>query len=875
MIYNSDFKFWSNSVEEVLVKLETSVHGLSSKEVENRLGQFGRNIFKNKEKVGPFSIFIKQFSSPLIFLLLGAVVLTIILSEWIDASVILCAIIINVGLGFYREYHAENTLDSLVTYIKDRTRVIRDGREQEIDSTTIVPGDIIKLSYGVRVPADALIIHTTNLMVDEAILTGESLPVSKEACITSVTSLIAERKNVVHAGTLVVEGFALAVVYATGNNTEVGKIAHIVLSTERAETPIQKGVNKLAWIIFSITLFIVVFIFALGVYRGEEVLEMLILSVAVAVGAVPEALPIALTVILSIGAERIASKKGIVRTLAAAETLGSTTLIMTDKTGTLTLADMQLVGIFTTKSIIQKPENSSDTKHFSLEQKELLEFAFSNIDIVVENPEDKKSDLRFKGRPFEVNIAKACVQNNIDLSFGEESKASLIIPFNSTHKFSVADLKNNYVVMGAPDILLKRSDLDKESYVAVETWINQVSVEGKRLIGLGILPKSKSGEIKKPYDVKDITFIGILAFYDPIREEVPSAIKSILESGIKMVLVTGDLKGTALSVSKSLNWHVKEEEVLTGDQIQALNDNELLAIISSIKIFARVTPEDKLRIGQLYQKLGEVVAMTGDGVNDTPALKAMDIGISLGSGSDVAKNTADMVLLDDNFKTITLAIIEGRKILSNIRKTFVYLMSNSLDEVFVIGGALIIGLALPISALQIIWVNFFTGSFPALSFAFDEDFDKHQSSLKSSSGLIFTNEVTFITFGVGVSSSVLLFIMYYFLLELGFDLGIVRSVFFVCFSSYILAVSFSFRSLYLPIFSYNPFSNKRLNISVIFASLILIATVTVPQLKNIFGLVSIPPVWIWFIFGWIILNVGLVEIAKYLLRVYNRTINSV
>ena len=329
-------------------------------------------------------------------------------------------------------------------------------------------------------------------------------------------------------------------------------------------------------------------------------------------------------------------------------------------------------------------------------------------------------------------------------------------------------------------------------------------------------------------------------------------------------------KGTAISVAKSLNWDVNESEVLVGSELHTLSDDELIKIIPSIKIFARVTPEDKLRIGKLYQKLGEVVAMTGDGVNDAPALKAMDIGISLGSGSDVAKSAADLVLLDDNFKTISTSIDEGHRILANIRKTVVYLMSNSLDEVFVIGGSLIMGLALPLTALQIIWVNLFTGSLPALAFAFDENMDR-KKYFKNESKHIFTKEVKVLTFGIGVLSSLFLFILYYFLVQNSDSVAIARSIFFVCFASYILVISFSFRSLYNPLFSYRVFSNKKLNWSIVVAVAILILTMTVPFMRNVFELAPLPVSSLPLVALWLVINVLLVEGAKYILHIRNHS----
>lgn len=856
---------WAINTSEILINLKTAHTGITEKEAEIRLAQYGDNTFHNKEKKSIVSIFLKQFASPLIFLLMAAAILTSILNEWIDTGVIAFAVLLNVFLGFYHEFHAENTLDKLTTYIKDRTRIIRNGKEQEIDSTLIVVGDILKLSYGSRIPADARILTVNNFQVDESILTGESIAVEKQTDEVQDDSMVADRKNIAHAGTLVVQGYATAVVYATGDSTEIGKIAGIVSGTQRSQTPLQKGIVNLAWFVFVIVIIVVIGILALGIMRGEPILSMLILSSAVAVGAVPESLPITLTVILAIGALRIARKKGIVRKLSAAETLGSTTLIMTDKTGTLTLADMQLVGVHTTDSLIQNDIGYKDDGNLSDNQKNLLELSLSNIDVSVENQEEDKINWTFLGRPFEVNIAKACRKYNISLEPLLSLSSSLVIPFNSTNKFSVSEKDGIYTVMGAPDILMKRSNISKEKFAHLEQWIEKISMDGKRLIGIATFTKKDTNKHLSVDEIVDIDFAGMLVFYDPIRPEVPKAIKNIESHGVKMVLVTGDLKGTALSVAKSLNWNVNENEVLTGNQLHSLSDKELLSMIPSIKIFARVTPEDKLRIGQLYQKLGEVVAMTGDGVNDAPALKAMDIGVSLGSGSDVAKSAADLVLLDDNFETISLAIDEGHRILANIRKTVVYLMSTSLDEVFVIGGSLIMGLAMPLTALQIIWINLFTGSLPALAFAFDENMDRKKYA-KNESKHIFTNEVKVLIFGIGILSSALVFLLYVVLTKTISSISEVRAIFFVCFSSYILVASFSFRSLYHPISSYKIFANKKLNWSIVVGLGILALTMAIPFMREVFTLSPLPLYSLPLIALWLVLNVFLVEGAKYILR---------
>lgn len=857
---------WAFTQEEVFSGLNTKSEGLSSVQAKERLLKYGSNTFHNSEKINSLTIFFKQFASPLIFLLIGAAILTFLLKEWTNTIVILFAVLLNVLLGFFNEYNAEDTLKKLSTYIKDRSKVIRDGIEQEIDSELLVAGDIVKLSYGTRIPADSYILELNDFRTDEAILTGESLPVLKELGVFHLSTPVPDRKNIAHAGTLVVGGYAKAIVYATGDNTEIGKIASIVAGTKRSETPLQKGLNNLSWFIFAVVIVIVIGILFLGILRGEPFVQMLVLSAAVAVGAVPEALPITLTVILSIGALRIAQKKGVIRKLTAAETLGSTTLIMTDKTGTLTKAEMKLVGIFSKKDILESDINTNlEIKNFSHEHKHILELSLSSIDVSVENISDIEDKWVFHGRPFEINIARAAQEHNIPLKNILNNSASFVLPFNSSNKFSIAKYQESFIVMGAPDILLKRSKISKEDFLKFEAWIERTSNEGKRLIGIAKLSDKISNNSLTAGDVQDIEFLGMLVFYDPIRPEVPEAIKNIEAHGVKLVLVTGDLPGTAVSIANTLGFNVLPDEVITGTDLRVMSDEELLPIINKIKIFARVTPEDKLRIGKLFQQNGEVVAMTGDGVNDAPALKAMDIGISLGSGSDVAKSAADLVLLDDNFHTISLAIDEGHRILANVRKTVVYLLSNSLDEVFVIGGSLLLALPLPITALQIIWVNLFTGSLPALAFAYEENMDKKKYTKKESK-VVFTPEVKVMTFGIGVFSSILLFLLYYIMFNNISNSDEVRSIFFVCFSSYILAVSFSFRSLYKPIFSYNIFSNRKLNGSIIIATVLLVLTMSVPFMRNIFDLAPLPLYSAPIILVWLIVNIALVELAKFILH---------
>ena len=866
---STNLNVWAMPINEVFDSLKTRESGLTTDEAFERINFFGKNEFKTKKEVSRLEIFSSQFKNPLIFMLIGAAVLAGFLHEWLNTVVIMFAVMVNTILGFFQEYHAEQTLQKLTKYIKERVRVERNGIDQEIDASEIVYGDIIHLTYGSRIPADARLISVNNLSIDESILTGESMPIRKNIETVGGGALIHERTDMVFAGTLVNEGYGTAIVYRTGNITELGKIANLIADTNRKKTPLGVALGRFGWLIFFIITVLVIGIFILGVFRGEPLGDMLILSAAIAVSAIPEALPISLTVILAIGAERLAGKKGIIRSLSAVETLGSANLIMTDKTGTLTEAKMKLVDILTFEDIKNKREVLENEKGLPFEaQKELLSYAVSNIDVTKDF--SNKESIKFLGRPLEVNIAIAANQNGLVI---DKSKRIIVLPFNSSYKFSVGhDFNTNeFFALGAPDILLERSNMSKEDYILIKEAILRISNQGNRLLGIVKLPSSlKNINTKRPFDqndVADVIFLGLIVLHDPIRPEVPEAIKRIENSGSKVVIVTGDMKGTAIAIARELGWVINENNVISGSEINQLTDEELITNLPNIKIFARVTPEDKLRIGMLYKKLGNIVAMPGDGVNDAPSLKFADIGIALGTGSDVAKSAADLVLLDDNFKTIIVAIEEGRRILSNIRKAFVYLMSSVLDGVILLGGSLIFGLPLPLTALHIIWINFFTGSLPALSFAFDDDYDSSFVKHKASRS-IFNIETKILTGGIGVLTSIFLFILYKTLLDMSFSFGEVRSLIFACFALYIVFATYSFRSLYKPIYSYPIFSNKILNRSVMIGTGICLATLFVPFLRNIFSLEKLPFEAIWILPLWFIFNILLIEFTKYGFRLY-------
>lgn len=824
--------FYNLDAKIVLENLETSVLGLTDEEVKKRQAEYGKNVFEESKKTSLVHTFFSQFLSPLIFILIFASLITIYLGEVIETWVIWSAILINVLFSTYQEYKAENTIEELRKFIKNKAIVKRGGVVVEIEAQDLTIGDIVVLQYGSRVPADIRILESTDLRTDEAILTGESLPVHKQNVVVT-EQLITERKNYCFCGTLVTNGNGLGVVTHIGEHTEIGKIATSLNSTKKVLTPVQTAVKNISWYIFLIALVIVTFVFVLGVYRGEDIFEMLVLASAVAVGAVPEALPIALTVILSIGVLNISKKGGLIRKLAAAETLGSTTLILTDKTGTLTEGKLKLENIIS----------------YGPSEEEILVLAQNNFSVTANRSNKDKNKWEYSGNAFEVILSKIIDERNIVLP---ENRGRIISPFNSTNKYSVSEVGRKQIVLGAPDILVNQSDLDDENKERVLEQIDLLSTEGKRLVAVG----------EKESDGAKLSLVGVFVFSDLLRKNIKKSVEEIVGSGVKVKMITGDLPGTAKFIAQQVGISANDEEVLTGSQIEELLDDDLLKILPNIKIFARVTPEDKLRIGKLYQQLGEVVAMTGDGVNDAPSLKAMDIGVSLSSASEVAKSAADMILLKDNFKTIVDTIVVGHNIKKNIQKVFVYLMSNSLDEVFVVTGALIAGLALPLTALQIIWVNILTGTLPALAFAYDKNYKLQQVRGDG----IFNFQVKFMALGIGTFSSLLLFVLYYLLVQNIPDLKLAQSIFFLCFASYILIIAYSFVDLEKYIWKYNPFANWRLNAGVLLGLLLIFATVYTKLGQETFSLVSVPIDYLWILLVWLVFNVWVVEFAKFVTK---------
>jgi len=858
--------FWHLSFEETARLFETNREkGLSAQDVKDRLVAFGKNTISTSKKAVGLKIFLNQLKSPLILVLIIAGIVTLTISHYRDAIFIFITVVVNSALGFYQENKAERALSEIKIYLKQRARVIRDGQEREIDAEELVPGDIIRLAQGDRVPADARVMFINDFQVDEGVLTGESLPVSKSTEPSPESAGLSDQDCMIFAGTLVTQGVCAAIVCRTNASTELGKIASLIATSDNEKTPLQKAIIHFS-IYTSIALCVLTLVvFGIGILVGHSAFEMFLTSVAIAVSAIPEGLPISLTVILAVGVERMAKRKGVVRKLVAAEALGSTTIILTDKTGTLTMAKMVMSKIIPFDDI---------------DEQRLIARALTNANVLIENPHDDPDSWRMNGRIMETALVRSSGLRGMtfaDITNKEHVLQSM--PFNAVQKFSASLVKESgkhlIVFFGAPDILVNHSSFTVKEKEAMLKRIDDLAFSGERVLGVATkeMTYTENFSISKDLSPSHLSFNGLMTFRDPIRPGIKHAIGRVQDAGVKTVILTGDHRGTAMAVAKEIGMKVDDQSVLDASELSKLSEEELRARLPRLAVISRVTPFDKLRIAKLYQEMGEVVAMTGDGVNDAPSIKQADVGIAMGSGTEVAQSVADLVLLDDNFETIVAAIEEGRQIFGNIRKVLVYLLSNVTDGLILIGGSLLTGLPLPLNALQILWVNFFADSFPAVSYAFEKEPDslKHKP-LKRGKIKLFDPVMKFLILVIGISTSALLFVIYYILMRLGFDETIVRTFIFAAFGTYTLLVALSVRSLDRSIFSYPLFSNKYLNSGILIGFILMAAAIYIPGLQTLFNTVALPLYWVVGVALIGLLNIGLIEIAKRFFR--NRQINS-
>jgi len=820
------------SLDTIKEILDTNFNkGLTKSEVFEREEKYGKNILPKEKPISKISVFLEQFKSPLIYILLIAGLVVLFFNEYTDAVVILGAVVLNTIIGYFQENKANNALGKLKKVIRKKTKVLRECQKKIIEVDDIVPGDIFFLEPGDRIPADGRLINVSDLYVNEMALTGEWIPTEKKLIILSQDTNLADRDNMVYMGSMVSQGKGMAVVTATGEHTEIGQIASLVKETKEDKTPYQKKLSrfskKVGFLIFVISLII----FILGILSGENILEMFTISVAVAVAAIPEGLPVAMTVILALGMQRILKKQGLTRKLIAAETLGSTTVICTDKTATLTEGKITVTKEYSEEELIPKMAM-------------LCNEAYMDNGIVRGRPTEKALYL--------YGISKGHTREDLEIELPILDE----FPFDNEAKYLATlhkkDDKKILFVIGAPEKILKISKGDNKGW---ENTINKGASQGLRMIGFAY----KYFEEDKIDKINDLQFAGLLGLSDPIRKDVKKAIRIVKKAGLRTIMITGDHKLTAQAVGKETGIGVTAME---GNEIDELDDKELAEAINKIKIFARVEPRHKLRIIKTLQAQGEIVAMTGDGINDAPALKRADVGVALGSGTEVAKQTADLVLLNNSFSIVVSAIEEGRAILDNIRKVITYLLSDSFTEVILLGGSMIIARIthstwfLPITAVQILWINLVADGLPGLALAFEpKDNDLMSYKVSKKRLPLLNKEMKVIIFAVGIITDLILLGLFLFLWLKGVDHTYIRTMIFTALALDSLFYIFSCKSLRKGILKTNPFSNKMLILGLIFGLIALLVALYVPVLNTVLGTMPL------MLGDWsIIIGLGLIEI---------------
>jgi len=730
------FMWHSSSVEEVSKKLKTNINiGLSGEEAQKRFERYGPNNLKEKKKESIFVKFIKQFNDFMIITLIIAAIISAVVSklngeaDYIDSIIIVAIVIFNAIMGLVQEQKAEKSLEALKKMSAPNAKVRRNGRVQEIDATMVVPGDIVILEAGNYVPADCRLINSYNLKIEESALTGETIPSLKDSSkILKENTAMGDLCNMVFATTIVVNGHGEAIVVETGMNTRVGKIAGMIIEDESPETPIQKKLAEVGKILAIACIIICVLIFVIGIFKKIPIIEMFMTSVGLAVAAIPEGLPAIVTIMLSIGVTKMAKKNSIIRKLPAVETLGSSSVICSDKTGTLTQNKMTVTEV-----------RNCFGRANSNERKFIFELGTMCTDTTEERINGK---LGFVGEATEVAISNAAMEEGVSKSFlYDEMKRINDIPFDSKRKMMTTIHKygNGYriITKGAPDVLLKRCSncysggqivpiFSKKDDINEQN--NQMAEKALRVIAVAYKDVEKLPEMQ---DVeKDLIFCGLIGMIDPPREGVKEAVRTCRRAGIKTVMITGDHLQTAKAIAKELGILKRGDLAIDGETLERMSQHELEQNIMDYSVFARVSPEHKVRIVKAFQSTGAVVAMTGDGVNDAPALKNADIGIAMGKGgTDVAKNAADMILLDDNFVTIVEAVKQGRNIYDNIKKAIHFLISTNIGEIVTIFFGLVLGIKSPLLAIQLLWINLVTDSLPAIALGLEKEEENIMSRL--------------------------------------------------------------------------------------------------------------------------------------------------
>ncbi|MBQ8351918.1 MAG: cation-translocating P-type ATPase [Clostridia bacterium] len=877
--------YHNEPADRVLAELETNVNtGLTSEQVAKKREAFGENRLREKKKKTTLQRFFDQFKDVMILILLAAaaVSLGVIIYEntgsgheknWgelFEPGLIVLIVIINAIMGVMQESKAEKALDALKNLSAPHARVIRDGKEMVVDAAELVPGDIIRLEAGDFIPADARLLQSVSLKSEESALTGESVPSEKDARVeVAADAPIGDRTNMVFSGCSVTYGTATAVVTGTGMNTEMGKIANLLDSEEEGQTPLQKKLAKLGTYLGIMAIAACAVIFVVGLWNGDDPLHIFMVAVSLAVSAIPEGLPAIVTIVLSIGVQRMVKKNAIIRRLPAVETLGGASVICSDKTGTLTQNRMTLVRAYLDEGNTFEDISTENTPAV----RELLRYGTLCCDGSVTFDESGEHHI---GDPTETAIVLAAHKNGMPKdALNAEAPRLGEIPFDSDRKLMTTinkiDGKNVVIVKGAFDVMMSRcvaGDLE-----SARRANDEMSSSALRVLAIGYkVIEEIPAELTSENLENGLTFYGLVGMIDPPRPEAKAAVAVCRRAGIKPVMITGDHVVTASAIAKELGILQEGDRAITGAELDAMSEEELDAAVADISVYARVSPENKIRIVKAWQRKDQIVSMTGDGVNDAPALKAADIGCAMGiTGTDVAKGAADMTLTDDNFATIVDAVQEGRGIYANIKKVVGFLLGTNIGEVFTVFFAMILWGAAPLASMQLLWINLVTDSLPAIALGMEpvekDIMDKKPKPKKEG---IFAN-------GYGIQI-VLQGFMFGFLTLLGFkigELGLIPvegwtpsaetgpTMAFIVLALSQVVQAYNMRSSH-SLFKVGPFTNRTLNGAAAISLALVCLVLFVPGLNGVFELCYLPPLYYLACVGLILVPFIVMELSKLL-----------
>ncbi|MGF3226027.1 cation-translocating P-type ATPase [Facklamia sp. P12932] len=889
---SKDFVAYTKSNQEIISELDTDIKsGLSQTEVKKRLEQYGENTLKEEETRSLLQKFVDQFKDFMIIVLLVASVISAFVGYMegegpTDSIIILIVVLLNAVLGVFQEAKAEDAINALRDMSSPEANVLRDGEYMKIKSTELVPGDVVSLEAGDIVPADIRLVETNSLKVEEAALTGESVPVEKHAeAVIEKEAGIGDRSNMAFSSTNITYGRALGIVTHTGMDTEVGHIAAMLSSTEKQLTPLQKDQEKLGKTLTYLIIAIAIITFIVGVFlKGFSPIQMLLVSISLAVAAIPEGLPAISTIILSLGTRTMAARNALVRTLPAVETLGSTMVICSDKTGTLTLNQMTVEKVYYDGKLHYAQDPLDNNGKF------ICSFAF---------PNDSKVDAQgnVNGDPTETALIQYALDHGMDLK-GQLRQFPRVeeIPFDSGRKLmstihETDDGRYLVFVKGAPDQLIKRSSsiqkaqevtamtaADREEIIEVNAKLGRQAL--RVLAGAYKIIDEIPAEVTTETLEKDLVFTGLVGMIDPERTEAKASIEKARMAGIRTVMITGDHAMTAQAIAERLtildpNDSENERHVMTGAQLDEITDDQLAKEVGNYSVYARVSPEHKVRIIRAWQANDAVVSMTGDGVNDAPSLKQADIGVGMGiTGTEVSKGASDMVLADDNFQTIVVAVEEGRKVFANIQKAVQFLLSANLGEVITLFTATLFGWVI-LEPIHILWINLVTDVFPAIALGMEKaesDVMSHRPRTKKDS---------FLSFGVapsilyqGILEALITLFVYWYAAEGPMQTSLIgeerhvlaETMAFITLGLIQLFHSYNVKSVFASLFSRNPFDNKWLNLAFLVSGAMLLGVVLIPGISQFFDVHALTAGQWGIVVAAALSIVVVVEIVKFIMR---------